>query len=221
MRILPALLNSTIQQFSDELNTLKSDFNHFSIDIQDGSFVNSLTISTADILAYFSQHSYPKKISFDFDLMTWDYKTSLKDIEKIQQFVTVKNVFLHAGLLEDKVLPKSDLLTIGLALNPPDKVNTLGFCKDLKDIACIQIMMIDSGPQGQPFMAEMLNKVGELRKDNYRGEIFLDGGINHESLPVISAYPYKPDFLCVGSYLCKAGNQQPERIRYLKSVETS
>jgi pentose-5-phosphate-3-epimerase len=94
--------------------------------------------------------------------------------------------------------------SIGLVLDPEDTISDLRLKYNLNSISCIQIMSVVPGFQGKPFIKEVLQKIEQLKSDNYRGEIFIDGGINEETLPLILEQKEHPDHLCVGSYLAKA-----------------
>jgi pentose-5-phosphate-3-epimerase len=219
MKFVPALLTPTMEEFSEQMGLLLPHFDHFSIDIQDGKFVPSSTISTADLISYFETHQITKDKIFDFDLMTYDYEKSIKDIEAISQYVTVRNIFVHFSLLKEHTLPSHNLFTIGIALNPPDTIEVLALFGGPDKIPTMQIMTIYAGAQGQVFMPEMLKKVSSLKRNNYRFDIFIDGGVNATSLPLIIKEEFPPDFICVGSYLSKAGEELPKRIEYLHSIE--
>jgi pentose-5-phosphate-3-epimerase len=219
MKVLPAILQPTIEEFHTQLNQLAPYFNHFSIDIQDGKFVPSKTISTSDILEYFKDHTELSGSIFDFDLMTYQYEQALKDIMALSKIIRVGNVVVQKTLVSPQVILENNHLSIGLSLNSSDMVEGLATYGNLNKIPLIQIMTVAAGPQGQSFIAKMLNKIEQLRTLDYRNVIYIDGAVNDESLPLILEQKYKPDFACVGSFLSKAGQKLGERVKYLRAIE--
>jgi pentose-5-phosphate-3-epimerase len=218
MKIVPTLQTETTDEFSAQLHRLLPYFSRYSVDIQDGSFTPSRTISSKEVLEIFSENPVPKNILFDFDIMVTDYENCLKDIEKIAERITVNKVVVHFSFFKGKQIPTSDNIIIGPALDFSDNIEDLDYLGDLNKIPVIQIMTIHSGPQGQPFNPEMLNKIATLRKYNYRNEILIDGAVNDQSLPIILQQTYLPDIACVGSYLSHAGERFKERIKYLQTL---
>lgn len=103
---------------------------------------------------------------------------------------------------------------MGLVLNPEDKIDTIKQVYDIQKIENIQIMSVNPGPQGSPFIPNMLNKIEQLRTLGYKSNIFLDGGINEESLKLILKLQNRPDFICPGSFFSRAENIK-ERVQYL------
>lgn len=77
-------------------------------------------------------------------------------------------------------------------------------------------MSVIPGAQGKPFIEYTVNKVEQLRVLGYRSNIFLDGAVNNKTLPIINSYKFKPDFICPGSFLAKAKEEElPKRVKYL------
>jgi pentose-5-phosphate-3-epimerase len=81
-------------------------------------------------------------------------------------------------------------------------------------------MTVYAGAQGQSLVNSSLNKVDQLRDIDYRNEIYIDGAVNKQTLPVILTRKNLPDFACVGSYLTKSGDELEDRVKYLKSIES-
>lgn len=207
MQIIPAVLEKNPEDFTKQINKLSPYFNHFQIDIADGKFVPNTTVQIEDIISAIEQYNNIaiKQLIFDFHLMVQDYEAGIKLLAQQQQ-ITIKNVFIHYSLF-----PKYEILdaryspiTIGLVINPQDQIEDLARQYDLKKIKAIQIMSIDPGFQGQPFLPDTLNKIEQLRNLSYGNKIYLDGAVNEKTIPVILSKKFKPDILCVGSFFTKA-----------------
>ncbi len=220
MKVVPALLHNTIEAFDKELQMLLPYFDHFSIDIQDGLFVPTKTIFTQQLIEYFNSHPMPTSKIFDFDLMTYSYDHSLNDIVQISSKIHIGQIFIHRSLLIGQPIPKRQGLVIGLALDPSDDISDLASIGDLLTIPAIQIMTIYPGAQGQPFMPELLTKIDQIRMAYYRLPIFIDGGVDKTTIPIILSHFYKPDFVCVGSFLSRGDEEKiVDKIEYLHSIE--
>src|SRR3989344_4587135 len=97
-------------------------------------------------------------------------------------------------------------ISIGLDLSPSTEIDDIASHYDLSKINHIQIMTVEPGFQGSPFLPEMLNKITQLRDHHYSGEILIDGGVNSKSLSTIQSHKNRPGIICIGSYLTKAGD---------------
>lgn len=220
MKVLPAPLEPTLQAFTSQMTQLHPYFKRFSIDIQDGQIVPTKSVDISDVVEYFKTNTETYKDTIlDFDLMTYDYKAALDKIATLATTIQIGNIFIFKSAIKAALLPTRNGLSIGLSLNPQDTVEDLALEYNLNSIPCIQIMTIHAGPQGQPFIPDMLKKVDQLKGVGYRSSIYLDGAINKDSISVIQSRSNLPDFLCVGSYLTKAGAELEERVKYIKSIE--
>jgi len=191
MKIAVSLYEKTFKALLDQITKFSLYFSYFQIDISDGIYAPNKTVQIDEIKGVFPNH-----LVFDFHLMVNDYKT---EIEKLENWKTGKleNILIHYSLKPSLQPP------IGLVLNYDDKVEDLKKDYDLKKIPVIQIMTVEIGAQGNPFIPESLKKIEQLKNAGFGGKILLDGGINEKTLPQIIALKYKPDVLCVGSYLTK------------------
>lgn len=220
MYIIPALLNTSQDEFSTQLTNLSKYFNHFQIDIADGVFVPNTTIQVDEIRSALSVHgSSLGNIFCDFHLMVNDYEAEIKKLQSLSQQIKTESIFIHLSLLPDyeRLTMNYESFSFGLVLNPEDTVESLAKSYDLTKLKHIQIMSVNPGFQGAPFIPETLKKVEHLRLKYYRNKIYLDGGINEKTLPTIMEQKYKPDVLCIGSYLTKAENLG-ERVLHLQSI---
>lgn len=214
MKIIPTILEKTAQGLIKQLTRLRPYFNHFQIDIADGIFVPNKTIQIDNIINLFPNNQYliTNNINFDFHLMIQDYE---KEIDKLKQFNNIKNILIHASVFPNNQYQITN--NIGLVLNPEDSVKSLKNNFDLNKIPVIQIMTINPGFQGSPFIPETLKKVEQLRLADYRNKIYLDGGLNQATIKTVISQKYLADGLCIGSYLTKTNNLN-DNINFLKSI---
>jgi len=75
-------------------------------------------------------------------------------------------------------------LRLGVSLKPATPAKVLGTLDIVPDQ--VLVMTVEPGFGGQAFMPEMIEKVTDLRKMGYTGEIEVDGGINLENAKLLA-----------------------------------
>ncbi|OGK26947.1 hypothetical protein A3C28_06360 [Candidatus Roizmanbacteria bacterium RIFCSPHIGHO2_02_FULL_39_9] len=210
MKVAPTLLAYTDQELTQQFSSLRPYFDQFQVDIQDGKFITNRTVSLHEYLSHFSSfdNKQIKKYLFDFHYQTLSYEEDMETLWRRRENIQIGIHLIHYSLKPDfenlkKMYPD---FSFGLVLNPEDSVEQLTINYNLQTVDGVQIMSIHPGPQGTPFMPETLTKIEQLRQIDYRSEIYLDGGINLDTLPVIKKQTHTPNFLCIGSYLTKSSN---------------
>lgn len=224
MTIIPTLLTTTITEFKEQLELFQKPFPRIQLDIADGKWVPNVTTQTEDIIDLIKHNDVhvEEDTVFDFHLMVEDYATELHKIEEfINLGMKVNTILINAKHNPDiaKLTAKYPQLTIGLDINPETSAQFVAQQYNLNTLKAIQIMSVNPGFQGSPFLPEVLEKIEYFKMHDYRGYIFMDGGINGTTIPTIMAKQHRPDYLCIGSYLTKAGNDLDSRIASLKSLK--
>lgn len=201
MRIIPAILEQTNDQFINQLHTLIPYFTHFHIDIADGKFVPNTTIQIEEITeTILNQQMLTNKRTFDFHLMVNNYQLDIEQLKKLSRLIAIHTVFVHIAPFEKSKLPPVEApFQIGIALNPEDEISA--HWEVIKTFTAVQVMSVHPGFQGSLFLPQTLEKITHLRQHGFRGAIYLDGGINDKTLLLIVRNKYCPNVLCVGSYL--------------------
>lgn len=214
MKILPAILEQSIDSFWQSIKNLYPYFSHFQIDIADNKFVKNKTIQIEKIIASFSNFQLSTaNCFFDFHLMVFDYQTEIVKLKELEKSMQIENVLIHLKVIKPDFKAENYQFKLGIVLNPEDKIKPN--YNLIKNFPAVQIMSVNPGFQGAEFLPEVLTKINELRNSGYQGKIFLDGGINDKTLPVILKNPHKSDVLCVGSYL---KTDTKERVKKLKKL---
>lgn len=219
MKAIPALLTPSIHELKSQIDLFAPYFSHYQIDICDGVFVPNTTVSLqaiADAIVGWDTKPVQSKI-FDFDLMLTDYETALSTIDIIATTLPVQTIFLHASSIAPRPLPTRSAYAIGIAIDPKDSIEDLARHYDIKSLPALQIMTVVPGFQGSPFVANMLQKIDQLRHYGYRNAIYIDGSVNAETIPLIKNREQRPDILGIGSFLTKAPNVA-ERVREIHAL---
>lgn len=223
MKAIPTLLTTTPDEFIAQMKLFQQYFDRIQLDIADGKLVPNTTTQTGEIIKIMQKN--PQLISrdcvFDFHLMVEDYESELQNISDIQRLGMKVNVALINAkhTIDIPSLSKRYNITIGLDIFPHTAIAPLANQYNLTTLKTLQVMTVEPGFQGSPFLPDMLTKIHQLREKNYKNEILIDGGVNDTTLPTILAAPSQPDVLCIGSYLTKAGEELEQRITELKKLE--
>lgn len=212
MLIVPTILTTHLAEFERQFIRMLPWCKTFQIDIQDGKYVPSSTLSVEDLYIFFSSADESKlnifqTATFDFHLMELNYANSIKTLRKLAPIIPIRYVFTHTNIdIESKLV--SDLVVCP-ALSPEDAIDRYLLGSDIQTYPAIQVMTIHPGPQGQIFMIGELDKVCSLRTFGFGGQIMIDGCVNDDSIKQMKGLPpsYLPDVLCVGSYFSKCPDE--------------
>lgn len=219
MQLVPTLLEKNPQNIIDQIIRLSPYFSVFQIDVVDGVFAPNKTPSAKELLPLLGSLSgeVKQKISFDYHLMTGDYEVEIEHIKAVNKEVRVRNVLVHSDLSPNYHLLSMNFpeFVFGAVLNSEDNVYEVMKSYDLKIFPVIQFMTVHVGFQGNPFIEVVLKKIEQLKIGGFSGQIFIDGGVNDQTVPLIMEKKYRPDVLCVGSYITRT-EQLKERVLLLR-----
>ncbi len=223
MNIIPSLVEATANDLFERIAYLSPYYSQFQVDIEDGIFIENKTLPIEDFISYVEKkHSVlSASLLFDFHLMEKDFEHSIQAIDKIKTLIRVDVIFVHTILRPDYNLlqKRYPSFHIGLAINPMEEIKTINDRYSLKSIPFLQLMTVNPGKQGQPFIPEVLQKIEQLKNYGFQGKIYIDGAVNDKTIPLMSTLRFKPDVLCPGSYLAKSTpDELPKRVEYLKSL---
>lgn len=220
MQIYPSILEANVISLFNQLNKLLPVFNHCQIDIGDGVFVQTRTVQLEEIISLLEQN--PKiftvpveQKTFEFHLMVEDFEQEFAKIDKLKRYFNVLTVLIHLQPLarHHYAIPNTNF-KLGLSLNPEDSVTDN--MKAIQLFDTIQLMTVQPGLQGQPFLPDVLHKIEELRSAGYDGKIILDGAMNDQTLLTVLQQKELPDAICPGSYLGK--NDPQEALHKLEEI---
>jgi pentose-5-phosphate-3-epimerase len=219
MLIVPSILTPSISDLWFQIKRLSPFYNYFQIDIVDDAFGKNLTIKVDDFINSISENKeLIDKCTFDFHLMVESPENSIEKLSKIKEKIKLNRIFIQYKTMSniDLLYDKYDI-KIGLVLDPDDSVNEFARNYDIKTIRNIIILSVYPGAQGQDFQPQSLNKIEQLRLLGYRNNIYLDGAVNENTIPIILSKKFRPDILTPGSFFSKAENikEQVDKINLL------
>lgn len=192
--IVPAILATNETEFSEQLEKLKSspelEGGWIHIDLMDGKFVKTTSLDLASLKKF--DIPYHKEAH----LMV---QNSLEWIEPLKA-LKFKRIIIHIESqdVKDAIQKIQDAgLEVGLAINPSTDLNLVK--PFLDDINVLQIMDVEPGEQGKPFIDSSYDKVKEAAL--LFEYVAVDGGVNDQTATKLVAAGTQQ--LVVGSYLQK------------------
>lgn len=206
-RVVPAILTEGPQALETMVRQVETFTSYAQIDIMDGQFVPSRSITWEDIA--------PLAIKFAWEahLMT------LRPEEQFQGYrqAGAQKVVFHyeATPSPQKVIGFArDLgLKVGLAINPDTPVSAIRQLASQVD--SVLLLSVDPGFYGSPYIPEVVDKVAELRQLRPDLEIGMDGGIKAGNIAAIAKAGV--DTICVGSAIFLQPHPD-ESFRHLQSL---
>ncbi|MCL5784929.1 MAG: ribulose-phosphate 3-epimerase [Patescibacteria group bacterium] len=199
IQIIPAILAISEEEYCNKLAKIEKngafEGGWVQIDLMDNKFVQNQSIS-ADIVA-----KYPTKLKKEAHLMVeypenWIDSLVRAGVERI-----IFPVEDGSGIEERVKHIKDHGIEVGLALNPETPIAKVE--PFVAKIETVLIMSVHPGFEGQKFLPEVLEKIGQaVRLRQETGTSFLievDGGINERNVWEVAEAG--ADILVIGSHL--------------------
>ena len=183
--IAPSILSADFTKLGQELiNIEKAGADWVHIDVMDGQFVPNITYGPIIVDAC----SKASNLILDVHLMIETPDSIIPEFVKAgANYISVHQeacTHLHRSLQ----LIKSFNIKAGVALNPATPVSSIEWVIDELDF--ILIMSVNPGFGGQKFIKSSIDKIRELsgllKKKNSNAIIQVDGGINLETIKLVS-----------------------------------
>ncbi len=217
MDIYPSFLCASAEELLHLILQAEHVFNHVQIDIADGSYTQSKTVSIPEIIRTCDDSHFRTTCTAEVHLMFEDIEHHITELAQLNSHIPITEVIVHLEPAirwthghEDhlhELLHAHFPFAMGIALSPEVRIRE--HLSTLIFFETIQIMSVQPGTQGGDFLPEVLKKITQLRMFGYNGKIILDGGISDTTLPTILKNEHWPDALCPGSYFAN----EPEKMR--------
>lgn len=211
IEIISSILATNEEEFVKLLRVIEPYVDRVHLDIGDGDFVPTKTISGYEELI-----KIETKVKFDIHLMVsrpedqmyfW-YKT------KADRFlIHAETDHGHANLIDQIHLNGRQ---VGLVLNPETQVEKIAELID--DVDFIQFMTVHPGFYGSEFVESVINKIMEFHGQYPSMPIFVDGGVNPET--VLRLVAIGATTLVVGSYIIES-QDVGKAIEELKKISNN
>lgn len=188
-QVVPAILTNDPAALETMIRQAKSFTNYVQLDIMDGQFVPSRSITWKHLA------NLPIKLGWEAHLMV------LRPEEYLPRFhqAGARKVIFHyeATSSPREVIARARKLGlgVGLAINPETTVSTIIPLAD--EVDSVLLMTVNPGFYGSKFLPEVMDKVAELRKARPDMEIGADGGAKESNITQIARAGV--DIIYVGS----------------------
>ncbi len=196
MRIHPAILVDNKTDLRQQMDSAQTFTDKVDVDIIDWTRTTGKTLSVSEIL-----EAQTGQLALYFDLMMDHPGKVLPLLFKDKR---VRLISLNLALKDDIYALIKEIrehgVFVGISVNPEGVLSD--FADLLEIVENVQIMTVEPGQQGNPFLPQRLELVREIDATEFNGTIEVDGGISPEDLDQIIEYPL--DIVSVGSAISKA-----------------
>ncbi|MBU1121955.1 MAG: ribulose-phosphate 3-epimerase [Candidatus Omnitrophota bacterium] len=231
-RVVPALLTDNKDAFIDMLDKCAKFTDYVQIDIMDGEFVPSRSITIADLdglkspvgseahlmvnnpLAWVDvfKNLGAKKIIFHFESNNGVGKYGLPyTTENLNNYPQREFSCNHIAIIDEI---KSGGLEVGIAINPSTRLDEFKFLVDAVD--SVLFMAVNPGFYGAPFIPEVLDNIKSFKGMFPQKMIGIDGGVKLSNVKDILASGL--DYICVGSAILKDADPALAYQKFIKIV---
>jgi ribulose-phosphate 3-epimerase len=189
IRIVPAILTDNPAALEKTVRLAESFADFVQIDIMDGEFVPSHSISYQDIAVV------KPEFKWEAHLMVQHPENYL---EGFKQAGAQKIVFHFEAKTDREKTIKSIRklgMQVGLAVNP--KTTIKDFALLVKQLDSVLFLSVEPGFYGARFIPEVLDKIIEFRKNYPKVKIGIDGGVKEDNIKEIARTGVNT--ICAGS----------------------
>jgi ribulose-phosphate 3-epimerase len=183
-RLAPSILSADFAALGDAVDAVTAQADLLHVDVMDGHFVPNITIGPA-VVASLRRHT---DLYFDCHLMITNPEDYLEQFR--QAGADGCSVHVEVGRTRPLIDQMRSLgLDVGLAVNPETPFES--YSEWLDEIDLLLLMTVHPGFGGQAFIAEVLPKISQTRREIDRlglaVPIEVDGGIDLDTAPVAAA----------------------------------
>ena len=191
MRIVPAILTDSFADFREMVKLTSSFTDWFQVDLMDGKFVPSKSISIEHVGAV----KIPPSANPEVHLMMEEpreYYSILKE-------AGYGKIIFHYEAVKDALRELHEVrvwgMEGGVALNPETSIADIVHL--VPDLDTILLLSVNPGYYGSPFIEDVLEKAREAHDRYPFITLGIDGGIGLENLEIVRDAGL--DYACVGS----------------------
>lgn len=206
-KVVPAILTEDPKALKNMVRQAERFADYVQLDIMDGRFVPSRSITYQDLIAL------SIKVSWEAHLMVEQPEDYLESLMK----AGAQKVLFH---YESTSSPQTVIsrarelgLEIGLAVNPETDVPTI--LQLVNEVDSVLFLTVHPGFYGSQFIPQVLNKVVKLRRIRPSIEIGADGGIKENNIVQVARVGV--DVIYIGSAIFLQ-SQPAEKYRNLVAL---
>ena len=207
MKVVVSYISSLYDRRETILKISETSADAIHADLMDGKYAGEVNFTISDPSAYIEEANFP----VEFHLMTLKpsgYLNSLYSLNPTCIYIHPETEDNPKEILEDI---KNHDIEPAIVINPDEDISKYEYLYSY--VGRVLLMSVVPGYGGQKFIEATTNRLDELLeyKRIYNFEIFIDGGINSETIDKV----LNADGVVSGSFICKSENYE-ESIRKLK-----
>ncbi|MDD4909308.1 MAG: ribulose-phosphate 3-epimerase [Candidatus Omnitrophica bacterium] len=207
MKIVPAILTDSKEELKAMFDSASRFCDFAQVDIMDGKFVPSRSITAEDIRAV------TPRMPYEAHLMVSEPLGHIADFKK----AGAARVIFHfeSGGDPGEVINaiKGADMKAGIAINPDTPVGAVKGL--LGEVDLVLLMSVNPGFYGSKFVPEVINKIEELKSGAKNYIIAMDGGIKQANIKMLKDRGL--EVACVGSAVFK-GNAEDNYRRLMEVI---
>jgi ribulose-phosphate 3-epimerase len=194
--VVPAILTNKREELLKMVDDCSKFCSYIQIDIMDGKFVPSKSISVDCIR------------DIRFPVKSEAHLMVEEPLEWLEAFKAAgsSRIIFHFEIQKEhlKIINaiRKQNLEVGIAINPSTRINDFSFLVDKVD--CVLFMSVVPGFYGSKFIPEVLDKIKEFKKLHPDKCAGIDGGVKTDN--IIAVAQSNVDYICVGSAILKAAD---------------
>ena len=192
--IIPALLTSKREELIQMVNICAEFTDYVQIDIMDGEFVPSQSITLQDLAGWKSP------VRCEAHLMVSDPYSWLEPFKALG----ADRIIYHFEIKKDhkKIIAKIREMGmgVGLAVNPSTEIDDFRYL--VGELDTVLFMSVNPGFYGAPFISGVLEKIKNFKNKYPQKQVGIDGGIKQDNLLGVKGAGL--DYVCVGSAILKS-----------------
>jgi len=208
--IIPVINVKTRQKFEERLHQLAKFSGIFQIDIADGHFTSWKNWNSPEELKSFREI----RGKFELHLMIQNPETMVP----LWLETKPKRIIVHQEAIKDfetlKKMCQKAKVELALALKPDTPLDTIK--PFLKTINYLVFLSVNPGPSGQKFEWYVLDKIQELRKQNFTINIEIDGGINEDN--ILEVAKAGVNYFAIGSAIFESPSPKEKILVFQKML---
>jgi len=207
-KVIPALLTDKKEELHHMLLLCRQFCAYVQIDIMDGRFVPSLSVSVSDL------EDIGYVIDNELHLMVEDPMVWIKVATKLRSKKVIFHIEVEKDIKRIISLVRETGMKVGLAVNPTtDPQRLYNF---MPEVNSVLFMSVEPGFYGSSFVPSVLDKIKKFRKRFPQKEIGIDGGIKLDNLEMVLASGV--DYVCVGSAILKSPNPKQSFMTFNEKI---
>ena len=206
-KVVPTILTNDPAVLETMIRQAESFTNYVQLDIMDGQFVPSHSITWEHLT------NLPTKLSWEVHLMVLHPENHLQGFHQAGAQKIIFHYEATPSPRENIARARELGLGVGLAINPETTVSTILPLVD--EVDSVLLMTVNPGFYGSKFIPEVMDKVAELRNVRPNMEIGIDGGVKESNITQIVRAGV--DVIYVGSAIFLQP-QPGESFRHLQAL---